>query len=458
MKNTIIRTDIKHASNINPYNYAESLAFVSTLAQSAKAGRKVYENTVNKLNNCRFARQLRNHHSLRDLFITHWPAFLEQCKAQNITLRAAIHDNVNRMMACKDLSKGYLYYDCPNCDHMHLQGLSCHSRFCASCGKKYRDARTLAIAKQCLDVRHRQFVFSISDTLRPYFRTHRAAQNLLFKSVRESLDWLLYGKSKRAHKEKRQFGYVLFLHTFGRDIKFNPHIHALIAEATLDINGKRKSYQHFHYESLRKSFMRQLLKNMKAYLKPKLSRRDMAKFHALVHSLYKRYPNGFYTHGPRNTLYRKSSVTHATEYIARYAGHPPISESRIMDIDDEKRTITYYYDPHEDDHHDDKKGRQVVTEDILTFIGKLIVHIPDKHFHTIRRYGFYANRSKHLRRNPRKLYSPQQIEKMNRLLDWRQNMRYIYKYDPLLCSCGAFMVLNLSHSYLPQKHQRKGAG
>lgn len=362
------------------------------------------------------------------------------------------------MMACHDLSKGYLYFDCPKCHRYHIQGLSCHSRFCASCGKKYRDARTLAIAEQCLSVPHRQFVFSIPDTLRVYFRHHRSLLNQLFTSVRQTFDWINHGKSKRAKKENRQFGYVLFLHTYGRDLKYNPHIHALIAEATIDVNGKQRKHAYFSFEALRKSFMKQLLANMKTYLKPRLSQRDMRAFYALTNRLYKQYRHGFYTHGPKKQRQDTSAVQNTTEYIARYAGHPAISESRIININETNNTITYYYDPHEDDHQDEKRGRQIVTEHVYKFIAKLIVHIPDKHFHTIRRYGFYANRSRHKQSPYRKLYSRHKLNKMKRLLDWRQNLRYIYKYDPLLCICGSIMELNLDDSYLPQKHLKLKGG
>lgn len=84
-----------------------------------------------------------------------------------------------------------------------------------------------------------------------------------------------------------------------------------------------------------------------------------------------------------------------TNYITRYASHPPISERRIISINDDNHTITWFYDPHEDDDVKDeelKLGKQIITEDIFSFMSKLIIHIPDKKFQIIRYYGFYANR------------------------------------------------------------------
>ena len=47
---------------------------------------------------------------------------------------------------------------------------------------------------------------------------------------------------------------------------FNPHIHTLVAECTIDKNGKQKSFSYFNYEQLRKSFMKQLLDRIQLFL------------------------------------------------------------------------------------------------------------------------------------------------------------------------------------------------
>ena len=102
------------------------------------------------------------------------------------------------MIACKDLSKGYIFYECPTCDNFHISGLSCHSRFCPSCGKVYRDRRANEIAKKCLNVPHRQFVFSIAKELRDYFRNYRDLYDELFHAVHDVFEYLIQGKSSIA--------------------------------------------------------------------------------------------------------------------------------------------------------------------------------------------------------------------------------------------------------------------
>ena len=73
----------------------------------------------------------------------------------------------------------------------------------------------------------------------------------------------------------------------------------------------------------------------------------------LSKSLEKDIPRD-YAHGPKlkDKHNNRVSVKKLTSYIARYASHPAIAESRILKVDYSNATITYFYDPHEDDLYD----------------------------------------------------------------------------------------------------------
>jgi hypothetical protein len=73
----------------------------------------------------------------------------------------------------------------------------------------------------------------------------------------------------------------MFLHPFVRDIKHNPHIHVLISERVIDNDLKLKKYDYFIFESLRKSFMNQLLKRIYYYLKDNASKSEPLEFSKL---------------------------------------------------------------------------------------------------------------------------------------------------------------------------------
>ncbi len=332
-----------------------------------------------------------------------------------------------------------------------MGGFSCHSRFCASCGKKYREQRAIEIAKTCLLALHRHITWTIAKELRPFFAKYKELYDELFTAVNGVLTYLIQGKSKAAKKRKEQLGFISTLHTFGRSMQYSPHIHTLIAEMTIDKEGNKKKYNYFNYTNLRKSFMTQLLKRVQNHLK-EINSSGSINFYKVKQTLYKNKKSGFYVHAPQIQCKNPKKIKSIANYISRYAGHPAMSESRILNYDKKTKIIHYYYDPHKDDaivDEDDKIGRQYVTELVFEFISKLIRHIPEENVHTTRYYGFYANHSSIDTSSQPKLYKDEKIQIMKSNLTWEQMIINTYKFDPLICKCGCKMELNMEESYFP---------
>lgn len=103
------------------------------------------------------------------------------------------------------------------------------------------------------------------------------------------------GKLKR-YKSKTKFtpGFFAFLHAFGRDLKWNPHIHILIAEIKLFKDNWFK-WEYFDFNALSKRFMKILLDLMDDYL-------NASSFKSLKNKLYKTYKNGFYVYAEKKNL------------------------------------------------------------------------------------------------------------------------------------------------------------
>ncbi len=421
------------------------------LLKAAKNGEPIYQNEFNRINNLPCVRESKGKVTLRE----YWDFFA--CGNED-KIRPAVKYNVLAMIHCKDFSKGYLTYECPNCHNMVNIGLSCNSRFCVSCGNRYREQRALSISKKVISKPHRQFVFSIAKQLRKYFAEtldRDALLDILFSSVEFAFESLIQGDNKKAKKENRQFGYMLFLHTYGRDIKWNPHIHSLICEGYFDKYNKYHKYEYFPYIKLRKSFMFELHKSMKKYIKYYKSEYEYSKFCKLIKWLEKKYPQGYYAYGPKiNKKYdHHLSVKQLTNYIARYASHPAIAESRILELDLSNHMVKYYYDPHEDDVLDEddpnRLGRQYVYESVFKFMKKLVRHIPNKGFHNIRYYGFYSKRSTIDTSSIHPLYSTCELKKIKQNINWNKKMKLTYGYEPLLCSCGKRMEICYNLCFFP---------
>jgi hypothetical protein len=215
-------------------------------------------------------------------------------------------------------------------------------------------------------------------------------------------------------------GFICVLHTFGRDLKWNPHIHCLITEGGFDDNLFWRKVVHFNYNLLRKSFQTALLNELHNTLGES--------FKTVKSSVYRTTKNGFYVYAKPN----KCDPKHIMKYVGRYLGRPAIGSSRIDNYDGD--FVTFHYNRHED--------KQLVVEKIpvLEFIERLIQHIPEKHFKMIRYYGIYCRHrksDKHIHRAIAKERHAM-LRSFNR---WQTSILSTFGYDPLECTkCGAKMI------------------
>jgi hypothetical protein len=107
-----------------------------------------------------------------------------------------------------------------------------------------------------------------------------------------------------------------------------------------------------------------------------------------------------------------------------------MAQSRIISVTDD--SVTFWYQRHEDNQ------RVVETISIAEFIQRLIVHIPDEQFKTLRYYGIYAkNYIHHDKLIKRVKQSTINIRKS--LNHWRERIELSFGYDPAKCVCGNYM-------------------
>lgn len=131
-------------------------------------------------------------------------------------------------------------------------------------------------------------------------------------------------------------GIVCTLHTFGRDLKWNPHIYIIVTEGAMVRLTPWKSFDFLTFDMLRKSFITKLLFN--------LSKKNLsADFKKIKSNLYKENGKGFYVHAPKK---QNSNISSILKYITRYTGRTAMAESRILSYDND--FVTFYYGRHED--------------------------------------------------------------------------------------------------------------
>lgn len=356
---------------------------------------------------------------LQDIFNDYWDYFLDYADNHDLTIRPVVKRDVARMMICKTPSLGSSTYICPDCNNVLHVYNSCKSRFCNSCGIKYAKQRSLAIESKLLDCTHRHLVFTISDFLWPLFLEDRNRLNFMFDAVSKTiLSWFKEKYKKQNYKP----GFILTLHTFGKDDKWNVHIHCLLSEFALGNNGAKK-FDFLPFDMLRKRFQKILLDLLEKDIGKK-------KFKPLKDKVYSKYDKGFYVRAKKNEFPNSKK---AISYVLRYCGRPCFAQYRIIDIDDDD-FIYFWYQRHEDD--------KFVIEKIhiFEFIARLIRHIPDKNFKTIRYYGIYASRSHKLMSTCKLLISKEKLPFYKSLTKWRNLLIMTFNIDPLKCpNCGAIM-------------------
>lgn len=323
---------------------------------------------------------------IKEILKLKWSEYETKC---SVAIRECEREAVSKVLGCGDPRNGFAEYWCFECGkEKEIVPFTCKSRFCPSCGKVYTDKWVEKMSKEMVDVPHRHVVMTIAEELRPYFYWNRKMLSILIESAAQVMKSIINDKKKNKDLIP---GIVIVVHTFGRDLKFNPHIHALMTEGGLDRNDDWKPIEFLPYAALRKRWQHLVLKAFRERFK------GNKKVISLVNRLYTQKKNGFYVHARTKMKNARS----AAKYIGRYMSRPAIAESRIISWDD--KAVKFWYENSE-------TGKiETVFMPILQFIGRVVSHIPEKQFKMVRHYGIYARNKRALCRVAVKLW---QLEKL----------------------------------------------
>ena len=198
------------------------------------------------------------------IFEDNWDLFYEQNRDLVDLYRDNADKEIHKIIDCMNKNLGCSVYECPECGDFIFVGNTCKSRLCTSCGYKYKLERVENIMMTAYNCVHRQIVFTIPKEYRKYFFYPFDRIDILYLAVNMTINSILnekYSKNKKGKKRKYKSklkytpGFFAFLHTFGRDLKWNPHIHILIAEmkiSKIDI----KKWDYFDYNALSMRFQK----------------------------------------------------------------------------------------------------------------------------------------------------------------------------------------------------------
>jgi hypothetical protein len=368
-------------------------------------------------------------------------------------VRLAVIRYVSRRLACRTAKLRVHRLLCEHCGTVKVIPHNCKSVFCSSCGKVRTDQWCKELLSERLDVPYRHLVFTLPWELRLLIQDNRKVLlNVLFKAAAEAVMSLtaeeLFPQGRKSQKwlgarrpcKRYRPGLIIVLHTFGGDLKCNPHLHVIVTGGGLSLDGQRWVAAPKRYLVLAPwldtEWKLYVITGIRAaHPSSPLSRRRLRSDRRrrlnidtlLGHIRKKRWPILI---GP--SLKRAEK---AVRYACRYTKRPVLAEGRIVKF--ERGYVTYRFK----DYH--KGGVQSFKKlPVRVFMDRLLQHLPETHFRQVRHYGLFSNAKRtELLRKARQLLA-QRKKRRPTPETWVQRRQAAGDRKPLSCPrCGHLMEL-----------------
>ena len=223
-----------------------------------------------------------------------WWGFFEKYKHR---MRPAIVDNVLKMLSCGLTVRGYAVFQCSNLERSHQKKVcfSCKGRFCPTCGKKLTD-QWIEEQKAILpDTQWQHITFTTPAELWELFRYNRVLLGCLSGLAAKII-------LKVARKKGILPGIFTALHTLGRDLKWNVHVHLSVTVGGLA--NDNTAWKPLYY--CKKALMPMWRYEFISLFRETYSRGELK----LPKDLQANYPNKTAFNRWLNTHYQKSWIIH----------------------------------------------------------------------------------------------------------------------------------------------------
>jgi hypothetical protein len=279
------------------------------------------------------------------------------------------HAVLRAIERCRTAALGGHLHVCEQCGYSAPVYNSCRNRHCPTCQNLEQHRWLERRRERILPVPYFHVVFTLPAELRPLVMAYREAlYTLLFQAASETL-LTLARDSKRLGATP---AITMVLHTWTRDLRFHPHVHAIVSAG-----------------GLRAGEPSQWVRGRPRYLFPvkvmaKLIRRlfRTALLHAIETGVVSVPSECAATleralFDKRWVVYAKPPFGGAEQvfaYLGRYTHRVGISNSRILRSDAEGVTFT-------------TKHGGTCTLSQVEFLRRLLRHVLPKGFHKIRHYG-----------------------------------------------------------------------
>jgi len=283
------------------------------------------------------------------------------------------------IVLCRTAALGGHLEVCCSCGHEYAAYNSCRNRHCPKCQALAQEQWIAARSARILPVPHYHVVFTLPSELRGLARFRpELIYNALLRATGET--FLDLGRSRLG----AMMGVTLVLHTWTREMRLHPHVHAIVSCGGLALEPQRwvPSSRKYLFPI---QVMGQLLRaKMMAALSGMYARGQLDGFHDF------RDPEGF------DRLMRKLKslewityakkpfrrADHVLRYLGRYTHRVAISNSRLVNVTPDLVTFK-------------TKNGKTVSLSPVEFLKRFVQHILPPSFVKIRHYGLYASSHVH---------------------------------------------------------------
>ena len=323
------------------------------------------------------------------------------------------------MIICGTTFLGFKYYMCSICHLVKKVCFTCKCRFCTSCGRVATE-NWIRKNNACIpDTTWQHVTFTMPMQFWKLFWLNRHLFNLIAPIPAQII-------KEYCGKKGCIPGIFIAIHTFGRDLKRNFHIHLSTTCGGISNDLSSWIMVYFHSKTIMKKWRKYVVAALKAEyekgtlkLPPNMAHiKKSRQFNAWINKFIRK---SWMVYFQKKTSNKKRNI----KYLGQYLKRPPLSEARIIKYDGYKVTFTYF-------DHKTKKTKPK-TMPVMLFIGSLVIHIPDKHFRCIRYYGFLSNRTRGELLTIVNNILGNNILPTPRSITWQELQKKEFNHDPLKC-------------------------
>ena len=374
---------------------------------------------------------MRDSCTIQDVFNHFYPTY-----EKNHELSAGQRKVAYHIMNCKTGAFGVNACVCEECGCISIHYNSCRDRCCPMCQEFPKEKWVDARREDVLDAPYFHVVFTVPKELNPViYSNQKLLYNALYHAASDTLRELASDRKYLG----ADIGYICILHTWGSEMNFHPHIHAVVLGGGLDPENHWKDKGEDFFLPIRvisRLFRGKYLSELK-----QLWEDDKLEFHGSAEC----YKNHYTFKELLDSCYNKEWIPYCKKpfdgaepvikYLGKYTHRIAISNYRIKSMTD--CTVTFTAKDYKN--HGQWKEVTISGEE---FIRRFLMHVPPKRFVRIRHYGLLSSRNKNRKITLcRNLLGCKKYLSRLKNLDAPAIIRLLYNKDVCKCSsCGGKII------------------